>query len=319
VIVRWGLSQLGPLLDELDVERPLLVTSPRLAGLDVPVSERFSEVRRHSPVDVVAAATDAAARADGLVAAGGGSAIDTAKAVSAATGLRVVAIPTTYSGSEWTPYFGMRDEARRAKAGGSGAETVGVVYEPELTVDLPLSETVGTAMNALAHCAEALYAGPQDDAIAGAERIARSLPVVVDDGGALVPRTRLLEGAMHAGMALAARGMFLAHALAQALGGRYGAPHGALNALCLAPALRFNAEVVPVALDTLATAMGVDDAPSRVEQLARLGRFERLRDLGIPDDELHEVAVQVSERPAARSNPRPASVEEIEVLLRSIW
>ena len=108
---------------------------------------------------------------------------------------------------------------------------------------------------------------------------------------------------MHAGMALADRGMFLAHAMAQALGGRYGASHGALNALCLAPALRFNAEVVPDAIRELARAMGTDDAPSRVEELARLGGFERLRDLGIPDDELHDVAVQVSERPAARVEP----------------
>lgn len=124
---------------------------------------------------------------------------------------------------------------------------------------------------------------------------------------------------MHAGMALADRGMFLAHAMAQALGGRYGASHGALNALCLAPALRFNAEVVPDAVRGLARAMGTDDAPSCVEELARLGGFERLRDLGIPDDELHDVAVQVSERPTARSNPRPASIEDIEALLRSIW
>ena len=319
MIVRWGLGELGPLLEELGLEQPLLVTSPRLADLEVPRAEHFAGVRRHAPLDAVVAATDAARRADGLVAAGGGSAIDTGKAVSAATGLPLVAVPTTYSGSEWTPYFGMRDEARRAKAGGSGAHTVAVVYEPALTLDLPRAETVGTAMNALAHSAEALYAGPYEDATTGAERIARWLPAVVEDGRALGPRTQLLEGAMHAGRALAARGMFLAHAMAQALGGRYGASHGALNALCLAPALRFNAEVVPDAIAGLAKALGTDDAPSHVEELARLGGFERLRDLGIPGEELRDVAVQASERPPARSNPRPASVAEIEALLRSIW
>jgi maleylacetate reductase len=319
VIVRWGLVELGPLLDELGFDRPLLVTSSRLADIDLPVASRFGGVRRHAPVDVVAAATEAATGADGLVAVGGGSAIDTAKAVSAAAQLPLVAVPTTYSGSEWTPYFGMRDEDRGAKTGGSGAETVAVVYEPALTLDLPRDETVGTAMNALAHAAEALYAGPHGDAAAGAALIARSLPVVVEDGRALGPRTELLEGAMHAGMALAARGLFLAHAMAQALGGRYGASHGALNALCLAPALRFNEEVVPEALALLAAAMGTDDAPSRVEALASLGGFERLRDLGIPEDELAEVAAQIAQRPAARSNPRPASPEDIEALLRSIW
>jgi len=319
VIVRWGLAELGPLLDELGLGRPLLVTSARFADLDLPVADRFSGVRRHAPVDVVAAATEAAIGADGLVAVGGGSAIDTAKAVSAAAHLPLVAVPTTYSGSEWTSYFGMRDEERGAKTGGSGADTVAVVYEPELTLDLPRDETVGTAMNALAHAAEALYSGPQEDATAAAALIARSLPVVVEDGRALGPRTQLLEGAMHAGVALAARGLFLAHAMAQALGGRYGASHGALNALCLAPALRFNQEVVPDAIAMLAAAMETDDAPSRVEALALLGGFERLRDLGIPEDELAVVAAEIAARPGARANPRPATPENVETLLRSIW
>jgi len=319
VIVRWGLGELEPLLGDVGIERPLLVTSARFAKIDIPVVERFVGVRRHAPLDVVAAATDAAASADGLVAVGGGSAIDTAKAVSAATDLPLIAVPTTYSGSEWTGYFGMRDEELGAKTGGSGAHTVAVVYEPSLTLDLPREETVGTAMNALAHCAEALYAGPDEDATTGAGLIAGALPRVVEDGRDQDARTELLEAAMHAGVALAARGLFLAHAMAQALGGRYGASHGGLNALCLAPALRFNEPVVRDAIAALATAMRVADAPTRVEELARLGGFARLRDLGIPELELGDVAHQVAERPGARSNPRPASAAEIEALLRSIW
>ena len=319
MIVRWGVDGLDALLTELGVVQPLLVTSERFAALELPVAERFTGVRRHAPVDVVSAATEAAADADGLVALGGGSAIDTAKAVSAATGLPLVAVPTTYSGSEWTPYFGMRDEVRRAKTGGSGANTVAIVYEPALTLDLPRDESVGTALNALAHCAEALYAGPCDDASSGAALIGTWLPVVAADTHDLEARTALLEGAMHAGMALAERGLFLAHAMAQALGGRCGASHGAMNALCLAPALRFNAAVVPDALGALATALGVVDAPVRVEELARLGGFERLRDHGIPEDELAEAASEASQRPGARSNPRPATADDIEALFRSIW
>ena len=110
MIVRWGLSELEPLLHELALERPLLVTSERFAELEVPVAARFTGVRRHSPLETVGAATEAARSADGLVAIGGGSAVDTAKAVSAATGLAVVALPTTYAGAESTPYFGMLDE-----------------------------------------------------------------------------------------------------------------------------------------------------------------------------------------------------------------
>jgi maleylacetate reductase len=319
VIVRWGIDEIGQVLADLGIERPLLVTSARFAHLDVPVADRFSGVLRHSPVDVVAAATAAATGSDGIVTVGGGSAVDTGKAVSAATGEPLVAIPTTYSGAEWTGYYGMRDEGRRAKTGGAGANTVAVVYEPALTLDLPATESVGTALNALAHCAEALYAGPCEDATAGARLISRALPEVVASGRDLDARTRLLEGAMHAGMALADRGLFLAHAMAQALGGRYGAPHGALNALCLPPALRFNQPVVPDAIAALATALDVDNVPSRVEKLAGLGRFGRLRDLGIPGDEIETVASEAAQRPGARSNPRPASPEEIAALLRSIW
>ena len=319
MIVRWGLAQLPPLLAELAFERPLLVTSTRFADVDLPISARFAGVRRHAPLDVVAAATEEAASADGLVGLGGGSAIDTAKAVSAATGLRLVAVPTTYAGSEWTSYFGMRDEGRRQKSGGSGAHTVAIVYEPALTLGLPREESVGTAMNALAHAAEALYAGPCEDASSGARLIGRWLPVVAETGADLEARTRLLEGAMHAGMALAERGMYLAHAMAQALGGRYGVSHGAMNALCLSPALRFNEPGVPHALAALADALGVTEPRARVEELARLGGFERLRDHGVPEDDLAAVAASAAERPPARANPRPATAADIESLLRSIW
>jgi maleylacetate reductase len=319
VIVRWGLGETGPLLSELGSARPVLVTSPRLADLDVPVSTRFTGVRRHSPVETVSAATAAAQGADLVLGAGGGSAIDTAKAVSAATGLPLVAVPTTYAGAEWTPYFGMRDESLRLKTGGSGARTVAIVYEPALTLELPVSETVGTALNALAHSAEALYAGDSEDAFIGARLIARHLPAVVEHGHDLEERTRLLEGAMHAGRALADRGLFLAHAIAQALGGRYGLPHGAMNALSLAPALRFNQPVVPAAVARLGEALETDDPAARIEELARLGGFERLRDFDVPEGDLPSLAEEVAARPGARANPRPVTAADAEALLRSIW
>jgi len=319
MIVRWGIAELGPLLRELGCERPLLVTSARFADLELPVAERFTGVRRHSPVDTVAEAVTAARGADGLVGLGGGSAVDTAKAVSASTGLPLVAMPTTYAGAEWTPYFGIRDEARGVKGGGSGAQIVGAVYEPRLMLALPVDETVGTALNALAHAAEALYDGPLEDASVGARLVGAALPDVVADGRDLAARTTLLEGAVHAGRALGERGLFLGHALAQALGGRYGLPHGALNALSLPPALRFNEPAVPEAIAELGRALGTADPAARVEELGRLGGFGRLRDLGVPEEGLEAVASDVVARAGARANPRPVTARQAFDLLRSIW
>jgi maleylacetate reductase len=324
VIVRWGLAELPRVLAELGSEAPLLVTSERWRDLDLPVERAFYDVRPHSPKDTVAAATEQAGEADSLVALGGGSAIDTAKAVSAETGLPLVSIPTTYSGAEWTSFYGVRDEEHGVKVGGGGAHPVAIVYEPELTLDLPREETGGTALNALAHCAEAVYVkgrNPEADvhALVGTGLISNALPLVLADGRYAVGRRELLEGAMHAGAALAGAGLGLGHAMAQALGGRYGLPHGALNAICLPPALRFNEEVASAEIKAFGEAMGRDDPVARVEELARLAGFTLLRHLGVPKDELGEVAAAAAERGGAKANPRAATPSEIEELLLSVW
>jgi maleylacetate reductase len=319
VIVRWGLDELPGLLGELGVERPLLVASPRWSP-PVDVAGVWSEV----PSDRIAEAAALAEDADGLLALGGGSAIDLTKAVSAETGLSMVSVPTTYSGAEWTPSFGIRDHDKLMRGGGSGAHLAGIVYEPQLTLGLPRAETVGTSLNAVAHTAEALYVKGRNaegdrEALTGARLIDEWLPRAAEDGGDFEARRYLLEGARHAGAALAAAGLGLGHAMAQALGGRYGLPHGALNAITLPAALRFNEAVAGAEIARFGEAMGTDDPVGRVEELARLGGFERLRDLGVPEDELEEVAAAVAVRGGARANPRQACEAEITELLRSIW
>jgi maleylacetate reductase len=323
VIVRWGLASLAEACSAVGVSAPLLVASPRWDALELAVepAARWSEV----PSDRVGEAVAAAHRADGVLAVGGGSAIDLGKAISAGGRLPLVSVPTTYAGAEWTSYFGVRDPERRMRGGGGDAHPAAIVYEPELTLDLPSETSVGTAMNALAHCAEALYVqghnpAADEDAVHGAGLIAEWLPRVVSGPQDLVARTELLRGACHGGAALAGSGLALAHAMAQAIGGTYGLPHGTLNGICLPPVLRFNAAFAPDAVARFGGAVGAADDPAGcVETLTALAGPTRLRELGVPEADLSGLAATAAQRGGNLANPKPASPGEIEHLLREVY
>jgi maleylacetate reductase len=280
---------------------------------------------REVPSDRIADAVAVAGGADGVLAVGGGSAIDLGKAISAETELPLVSVPTTYAGAEWTSYFGVRDPGRRMRGGGGGAHPAAIVYEPKLTVGLSVETTVGTSMNALAHCAEALYAegnNPVADehALAGARLISEWLPRVVAAPDDLEARTELLRGACHAGAALAGSMLALAHAMAQAVGGRFGLPHGTLNGITLPPALRFNVAYAPEAVRRFGEAIGAPDDPDRrVEELAGLAGPSRLSELGVPQEDLPAIAADAAQRGGNRANPKPATPQEIEQLLREVF
>ena len=323
---------------EAGIQRPLLVTTRRGAASvpELPVVGVYDGVRPHVPAETVREATALAAKlnADGLVGLGGGSAIDTCKAVAAlqAQGdlatdcCKVLAVPTTYAGAEWTSFYGVL-EAPGRKGGGSDerARPVAAVYDPLLTLDLPLAHTVGTAMNSLAHCVEALYVPQRNEsgdrhAFCGAATIGYALPLVAADLGSVYARSRLLEGAMRAAMALGETSLAFGHALAQALGGRYDLPQGHMNAVCLPAAVRFNAEVAPQAIETLSRAFATDDVPAKLGELAALGGFPlRLRDHAVPEADLPAVAAAVVARPGTRNNPRPVTEADALAVLREVW
>ena len=323
MIVRWGLESLPQACADAGVSAPFLVASPRWDRLQLPIEpvSRWREV----PSDRVTEAVTAARVADGVLAVGGGSSIDFGKAISAAAGLPLVSLPTTYAGAEWTSYFGVRDPERRMRGGGGGAHPTAIVYEPRLTLELPVETSVGTAMNAVAHCAEALYAqghnpAADEHALAGARLVSDWLPRVVAAPDEVEARTELLRGACHGGAALAGSMLALAHAMAQAIGGRYGLPHGTLNGICLPPVLRFNSAFAAEAVDRFGEAVGAPGDPAgRVEELSALGGPTRLRELGVPEADLPGLAASAAERGGNLANPRPASPEEIEQLLRAVY
>jgi maleylacetate reductase len=305
MIVRWGLDALP---DVLGGRRALLLATKRW-DLPVEVVGRWSELPTDETIDV--------GSAEVLLALGGGSTIDTAKRVSAETGLPIVSVPTTYSGSEWTTYYGVRDTGRRMRRGGGGAHNEAIVYDLGLTLGMPRDVTGGTALNALAHCCEALYVKGRDPdadplALEGADLISEALPRVLSDPEARVTREVLLRGAAKAGEALSRSGLALGHAMAQVIGGRSGLPHGALNAVCLPTALRFNGEFIPPAL------LG-GRAADRAQELQRLSGFTTLSALGVRQQDLPELAAEATRRPGALANPRPASPGEVLELLQSVY
>jgi maleylacetate reductase len=350
-----ALDTLPSVLRDLGARRALLVTTEgRLASPDGEhlvtrlgrvLASTFGGVRSHVPASVAQAAVLQARRdgVDAVVSFGGGSCMDAGKAVTyfvereAGTpgasyidrpALLHVAVPTTYSGAELTPHFGITDDRTRAKTGGGSPTTapIAVLYDPVLTMSTPARVSAETAMNALGHCVEAVYASrrsPEAEAIAlsGAERIARWLPAVVEEPEDIESRTGLLEGAALAGRALQNASMGVHHGLSQLLGGRTGMPHGLANALLLPHAIRYNADVAPEPLARLGASIGASDDPAgAVARLAAsVGLPARISDLGVDEAELDAVARLSQSNVSVRANPRPVSEEDARAILAAAW
>jgi maleylacetate reductase len=285
----------------------------------------FGEVRQHVPEELAAAARVAAedAGVDGIVAVGGGSAIGLAKAVGVVSGAPIVAVPTTYSGSEMTPIYGISGAHKRTATDLRALPHV-VVYDPHLTVGLPPDVTATSGFNALAHGVEALYAPGISPLVAlQAEEAIRSLcgalPAAVASPGDLVARGWALYGSYLAGAALAVAGTALHHTLCHVLAGTFGLDHAATHAVMLPYVAAFNAAAAPEAMTCVAVSLGGRPDPALAAPLlhelaVQIGAPTSLAALGMPGGGIDEAA----DRAAAEtgdSNPRPVDVAGLRRLL----
>ncbi|MEV1065685.1 maleylacetate reductase and hydroxyquinol 1,2-dioxygenase domain-containing protein [Streptomyces sp. NPDC050263] len=309
-----------------DGSPPLRKDVERLrAALGDLVAAEFDGAAMHTPVEVTERALSLlrAQRVDCLVAIGGGSTTGLSKALAVRTDLPQVIVPTTYAGSEATPVLGETADGRKTTRSAPEILPETVVYDVELTLELPLPMTVTSGVNALAHAVEALYspdADPVTDAMAleAVAAIARALPALHDDPRDPAARADLLQAAWLAGICLGAVGMGLHHKLCHTLGGAFGLPHAATHTVVLPYAMAYNAPAAPEAMDRIARALGVPDAPAGVFDLVRrVGGPTSLRELGLAESDLDRAAELATAQPYP--NPRELTRTGLDGLLRDAW
>ncbi|WP_179403944.1 iron-containing alcohol dehydrogenase [Burkholderia guangdongensis] len=282
----------------------------------------FDRATMHVPAELVTQARVAATSmgADCLIAVGGGSAIGLAKAIALESDLPILALPTTYAGSEMTPIYGITDAGLKRTGTDLRVLPKTVIYDPDLTVTLPVGMSVTSGINAIAHAAEGLYsrdANPLTSLMAedGIAALARSLPRIVSKPDDPAARADALYGAWLCGAVLGSVGMALHHKLCHTLGGSFNLPHAPTHTIVLPHALAYNAEAVPDAMKRIARAVGHDDAAQGLYELARAnGAPIALKDIGMLEDQLDQAADIACSN--AYWNPRPLEREAIRALLQ---
>jgi maleylacetate reductase len=237
--------------------------------------------------------------------------------------LPIVAVPTTYAGSEMTPIYGLTEGGLKKTGRDRKVLPKTVLYDPALTVSLPRHIAGPSGMNAIAHCVEALYAQDANPIISlfaaeGIRALARSLPVVVEEPENLDARADALYGAWLAGSALGATTMSIHHKLCHTLGGTFNLPHADVHTVILPHATAFNREAAPDAMRIVAAALGARDAAQGVYDLAvRLGAPIALKNIGMPPEGLDRAARLATENPYY--NPRPIEYAGVRRLLEDAY
>ncbi len=325
-----SLAQIGQEVKALGATRALVLCTPeqvhsaqqvidllgnRAAGL-------FPKAQMHVPLETAREAREMARRlgADCAVAIGGGSTTGLGKAIALDSGLPIVAIPTTYAGSEVTPIYGLTDGGIKKTGRDARVLPRTVIYDPELTTTLPLRMTVTSAFNAIAHAAEGLYAhdgNPVIDLMAeeGIRACAAALPPLLDEPTALQARSDALYGAWLCGTVLGQVAMGLHHKLCHTLGGSFNLPHAEVHTVILPHALAYNAAHAPQAMAHIARALGAADAARGIFELAqRLGAPTSLAAIGMPEAGLDRAADLAVTTPYP--NPRPLERAALRALLQ---
>lgn len=322
---------------DLGAKRVMLIASGRemhlaesIAG-DVPVALRHDEVVMHVPVEVAERAREAATAngIDVLVSVGGGSTTGLAKAIAMTTGLPVIAVPTTYAGSEATPVWGLTEGAKKTTGTDRRVLPKVIIYDATLTMSLPVEMSVASGLNALAHCVDSMWAPNADPinaafAAEGIRSLAAGLPKVVTDPMDLSGREHALYAAYLSAVAFASAGSGLHHKICHVLGGGYNLPHAQTHATVLPYVLAFNGPAAPDAERRIAAAfqeagLGAAGALDGLVGLKReLNAPHALADYGFTEDSVDEAAEAVL--PAVPpSNPRPVTAADLRTLLRAAW
>lgn len=322
-------------LDRLGSARVLILSTPQQADLAARVATlvgdrsaaTFTGATMHTPVEVTRSAVELAGdrRADGIVSVGGGSTTGLGKAITVRLGLPHLVLPTTYAGSEVTPVLGETVDGVKTTRSGPEILPDTVVYDVDLTTTLPWDLTVTSAINAVAHAVEALYAEGVTEAVTreavdaitalatGLRALQAAEPAAVLDA-----RADLLYGAWRAGRCLAAVGMGLHHKLCHTLGGTFDLPHAPTHTVVLPYAMAYNAAAAGAAMGRVAAAIGADDAPAGIQSLVRdLGGPTALGKLGFRRADIGRAADLATAKPYP--NPRPVTRDGVVDLLERAY
>lgn len=334
--VIFGAGSVDKVTEELAIigaSRSIIVCTPEQIGLAEGIANSigsscqgiFPRATVHVPIEIARQARDYARSvdADCIVAVGGGSSIGLAKAIALESSIPILAIPTTYAGSEMTTIYGITDDGRKTTGRDQRVLPRSVIYDPELTYSLPATLSVTSGLNAIAHCIEALYADNGNPIISlmaedGIRTLSRGLTTVRSDPEDIDARSDCLYGAWIAGIALGSTSVALHHKLCHTLGGILDLPHAETHAVVLPHAVAYNTPAVPNVMARVAKALNAEDAAAGIFDLTeRLGAPVSLHSLGVKEVDLDRVADEAMKTPYP--NPRVLERGAIRDLLQDAW